>query len=261
MSEVQFLPPPPFSRTSETVSSIVTEIVTVRVTGRAASASVRAHHRRPVVLSFAKTASDSLGCLMLSQVRGPSRSVPTGCRCLAWCMRSGGRARHRPPIRIRRAAGGEPSGRGQIGGSGVGARILTGYAVDQRADLDVDRRATGRSGAGLPTPIELESLTVPGEDGRGLDNDEAGSPARPQPGEPCPENPVLPAEAGSTDGSLQNRRLMRRATFSSETAAELTRGARTKAQTPRTIGRMKFLTGTGVRNKGRRRGEAGGAGW
>jgi len=49
---------------------------------------------------------------------------------------------------------------------------------------------------------------VPGEDGRGLDHDEAGSPARPQPSEPYPEDPVPPAEPGSTDGSLQNRQLM-----------------------------------------------------
>lgn len=77
--------------------------------------------------------------------------------------------------------------------------ILNGHAADQRADLDVDRRATRGSGSGPPTPIELESLTVPGEDGRGLDNDEAGPPARPQPGEPYPEDPVTPEESGSTD--------------------------------------------------------------
>jgi len=33
---------------------------------------------------------------------------------------------------------------------------------------------------GLPAPVELEALAVPSEDGRGLGNDEAGPPARPQ---------------------------------------------------------------------------------
>src|SRR5712691_858577 len=51
VSEVRFLPPPPFSRTSETVSSIVTEIVTVRLI-RPRCASFRARPpssaRRPL---------------------------------------------------------------------------------------------------------------------------------------------------------------------------------------------------------------------
>ena len=59
-------------------------------------------------------------------------------------------------------------------------RVLSGHAADQRADVAVDRRATRCTSSGLPAPVELEALAVPGEDGCRLDNDEAGPPARPE---------------------------------------------------------------------------------
>ena len=58
--------------------------------------------------------------------------------------------------------------------------ILSGHAADQRAELKIDRRATRCAAPGLPAPVELEALAVPGEDGRGLNDDEGGPPARPQ---------------------------------------------------------------------------------
>jgi hypothetical protein len=75
---------------------------------------------------------------------------------------------------------------------------------------------------------------VPGEDGRGLNNDEAGPPAGPQLREPYPEESVPLVEPAATDGSLQHRQLMPEGDILQRTAAELTRRARTKAQTPRT---------------------------
>ena len=50
---------------------------------------------------------------------------------------------------------------------------------DQVAKLGVEPRAADRVGSGLPPPVELEALAVPGEDGGRLHDDEAGPPARP----------------------------------------------------------------------------------
>jgi hypothetical protein len=69
-------------------------------------------------------------------------------------------------------------------------RILSSHLVDQVANLEVESRAADRAPLGLPSPIELEALTVPGEDGRRLDDDETRAPSRPPAGEPGPEDPV-----------------------------------------------------------------------
>jgi hypothetical protein len=49
---------------------------------------------------------------------------------------------------------------------------------------------------------------MPGKDGRGLNNEEAGPPAGPQPREPEPEDAVAATKSRATDGSLQHRQLM-----------------------------------------------------
>src|SRR5207247_10804956 len=78
--------------------------------------------------------------------------------------------------------------------------VLSGHAADERAELKIERRATRGAAPGLPAPVELKTLAVPGEDGRGLDNNEAGLPARPQLREPYADEPVPPTEPGTPDG-------------------------------------------------------------
>jgi hypothetical protein len=76
------------------------------------------------------------------------------------------------------------------------------------ANLGVELRAADPAPLGLPSPVELEALAVPGEDGRGLDDDETGSPARPDLRDPDPEDSVPPRHAGSANGSLEDQELM-----------------------------------------------------
>jgi len=80
--------------------------------------------------------------------------------------------------------------------------------VDQVANLGVELRAADPAPRGLPSPIELEALAVPGEDGRGLNDDETGAPARPDLREPNPEDSVSPRQAWSANGSLEDEELM-----------------------------------------------------
>jgi len=86
--------------------------------------------------------------------------------------------------------------------------ILASHTPDQTANLEVEPRAADRVGPGLPPPVELEAFPVPGQDSGRLNDDETGPPARPQAGEPDPEDPVPSSEPGSGDGSLQDDQLM-----------------------------------------------------
>ena len=49
---------------------------------------------------------------------------------------------------------------------------------------------------------------MPSENGRGLNNDEASSPAGPEPREPEPEDTVAATKSRAADGSLQDDQLM-----------------------------------------------------
>src|SRR5262245_48674365 len=49
---------------------------------------------------------------------------------------------------------------------------------------------------------------MPGDDGSGPDEDEAGPPVRPEPGEADPEEAVPPPEPRTSDRPLQDRQLM-----------------------------------------------------
>ena len=76
------------------------------------------------------------------------------------------------------------------------------------AKLGVEPRAADRVRPGLPPPVELEASAVPGQNGGGLNDDEAGPPARPEAGQPDPEDPVPSREAWSAHGSLEDQELM-----------------------------------------------------
>ncbi len=82
-------------------------------------------------------------------------------------------------------------------------RILARHASNQRADLGVDLRAAGLPGSRLPSPVELEALFVPANDGFGLHDDEDGSPIRPESRQPHPENSITVPQLRSFGGHSQ----------------------------------------------------------
>src|SRR6516164_4283130 len=86
--------------------------------------------------------------------------------------------------------------------------VFARHASDEVAKLGGELRAADRVRPGLPPPAELETSAVPREHRRRLDDDETGSPARPDPAQPDPEHPVPPREAGSATGALEDPELM-----------------------------------------------------
>ncbi len=86
--------------------------------------------------------------------------------------------------------------------------VLAGHAADELAEFGVERRAADPVRPGLPPPVELETLAVPGQDRGGLDDGQAGPPTGPDVGQPDPEDPVPSSEPWSGDGALQDRELM-----------------------------------------------------
>ncbi len=69
-------------------------------------------------------------------------------------------------------------------------RILSCHPPDQLAKLGVEPRTADRLGFGLPAPVALEASAVPRQNGGGPDDDEGGPPARPEAGQPDPEDSV-----------------------------------------------------------------------
>ena len=87
-------------------------------------------------------------------------------------------------------------------------RILAGHPADQVAELGLELRTADRVRPGLPSPVELEALAVPGENRGGLNDDEARAPAGPHAGQPDPEDSIPPRQGRSANGPLENRELM-----------------------------------------------------
>ena len=88
--------------------------------------------------------------------------------------------------------------------------VLAGHAADELAEFGVERGAADPVRPGLPPPVELETLAVPGQDRGGLDDGQAGPPTGPEVGQPDPEpeDPVPSSEPWSGDGALKDRELM-----------------------------------------------------
>ena len=63
-------------------------------------------------------------------------------------------------------------------GSPGPGRVLARHATDQVTDLPVDLQSAG-SLAELSSPVELEALAMPLDNGRGLDDDQNRPPALP----------------------------------------------------------------------------------
>ena len=87
-------------------------------------------------------------------------------------------------------------------------RILTRHASNKFANLGVDLRSAGLPGSGLPSPIELEAKLVPSDGRFRLDDDEDGTPIRPEACKPGPEDAVALPEPRPFYGIRQNGKLL-----------------------------------------------------
>ena len=80
------------------------------------------------------------------------------------------------------------AGEFRLAAAAAPGRMVPSHPVDHVANLGVELRSADPTPRGLPSPVELEGLTVPGKDGRGLHDDETGPPARPDLREPDPDS-------------------------------------------------------------------------
>ena len=87
-------------------------------------------------------------------------------------------------------------------------RVLAAHPTDQLANLGIKRRTPDPAASGLPAPVELETLTMPADDRRRLDDDQARLPTPPHPGQPRPEHPVTPSEPRALDRPPQHGQLV-----------------------------------------------------
>ena len=78
----------------------------------------------------------------------------------------------------------------------------------QLANLFGHRRAATLHMANSPTPEQANALPLPAEHRSGPDDGNAGLPAVPDQGEPCPEKAVSRAQLGALDRALKHCELM-----------------------------------------------------
>src|SRR5262249_43481776 len=89
-------------------------------------------------------------------------------------------------------------------------RILTAHCSNQIASFLWNLGTSGSPVTYFPGPIPPESLTMPVDDGFRLDDEQAGTPSRPDSRQPDPEATVNPREHRSPRllTSLEHRQLM-----------------------------------------------------
>ena len=87
-------------------------------------------------------------------------------------------------------------------------RVLAARGTNQRAHLLRHGRPPRLTLADLPGLEQTKAFAVPADDGRGLDEDNAGLPVVPDGAQPGPQPPIRRCQFGSFDGALQNAELM-----------------------------------------------------
>ena len=80
--------------------------------------------------------------------------------------------------------------------------------TDQLANLFGHRRAAALHIAKPATPEQAKALPVPADHRGGLDDGNAGFPAGPDGGEPCPKNAVSGAQLRALNRALEHAELM-----------------------------------------------------
>ena len=86
--------------------------------------------------------------------------------------------------------------------------IFAAQHPNQLANLFRHRRTAGLAMANLPPPEQAQALPLPADHRSGLDDGNAGFPAVPDRGEPCPEKAVSRAQLRALDRALQHSELM-----------------------------------------------------
>ncbi len=81
------------------------------------------------------------------------------------------------------------------------------HLANQVAHLGVNRWPTTFVSA-LPSPVVLETLPLPSDHGRGLDDDEAFAPSIPGPSQPEPEDAVLGLQPWASALSVEDDELL-----------------------------------------------------
>lgn len=113
-------------------------------------------------------------------------------------------------------------------------RIFPAQPSDQLPDFFRDRRSAGPPTPDLPSPEEPESLAVPGDHSLWLNDDEGGSPIRPQTGKPCPEEAISGRQFRSLHRALENAKLVPQCdVFEVESGTATEDGYKSRAQGPK----------------------------
>ena len=86
--------------------------------------------------------------------------------------------------------------------------IVAAHASDKFDVLWWDSWPSSTPRAGLPSPVQLESLPVPGEHSLGLHDDERRGPAAPHPREPDPKDAIKGPKAEALGGTLVRSELL-----------------------------------------------------
>ncbi len=86
--------------------------------------------------------------------------------------------------------------------------IVAGHLANEFSDLKRDLRSSTSLRSGSPSPVEAEALIVPSDHGLGLDDDEGGTPVRPEARQPDPEDSIAPPEPWTLSGSLEHGELV-----------------------------------------------------
>src|SRR5215831_4307725 len=88
--------------------------------------------------------------------------------------------------------------------------VLTAHGSNQLTSFLRNLRPSWSTVTNLPGPIPLESPTVPTDDGFGFNDDQGGTPSRPQSRQPNPKPPIglIEQESFGIWSSLQHGQLM-----------------------------------------------------
>ena len=86
--------------------------------------------------------------------------------------------------------------------------VLAAHGANQRAHLFRHGRPARLTAADLPGPEPAKAFPVPADNGRGLDEDNAGLPVVPDGAQPGPQPPIRLCQFGPLDAALQNAEWM-----------------------------------------------------
>ncbi len=87
-------------------------------------------------------------------------------------------------------------------------RVLSGNPADQMDDFQRHHWSPPSAGIGLPSPVVLESLPVPPDDGLGFHKENMSTPISPESGKKDPEDSIFPVKPGTFQVPLKDQDLL-----------------------------------------------------